>query len=131
MADFYAEMAAMASDLLAPTSQGGLGQGSVKISRKTVTDPVNSWEQPTVSWSTQTLRAAVSGVSQKLVGQPAGEPDGPVIVATDRQVISAVPAWPYEVNDLVTVDGKPVTVLQVQNIPAAGTVSAVKFIVRG
>ncbi|WP_417548710.1 hypothetical protein, partial [Marinobacter segnicrescens] len=68
MADFYAEMAAMASDLLAPTSQGGLGQGLVKISRKTVTDPVNSWEQPTVSWSTQTLRAAVSGVSQKLVG---------------------------------------------------------------
>jgi hypothetical protein len=131
MADFYAEMAQVAASLLAPTSDGGLGQGTVTLSRSVRVDPVNSWDEPTFTWATQTLRASVRGVSAKMVGLPAGEPENGVIVASDRVATCAVPAAGYSVGDLMAIDGRPVTVLQFENIPAAGTPSAVRFVVRG
>lgn len=130
MADFYTEMQAMARDLLAPTSAGGLGQGSIVLTRRTRIPPTNSWDDPTWQTESDTLRGAVSGVSKDLIGSPAGEPDGPVIVASDRQAICAVPAMAYEPGMVLSIDGKPVTVLRVDNIPAAGTPAAVRFIVR-
>lgn len=131
MADFYSEMQAMARDLLAPTSQGGLGQGTITLTRRIRIPPENSWEDPTWVTTTEEVRGAVSGVSKELIGAPAGEPDGPVIVASDRQAMCAVPIMAYEAGDTLSVDGRPVTILRVDNIPAAGIAAAVRFVIRG
>jgi hypothetical protein len=37
----------------------------------------------------------------------------------------------YQAGDTLSIDGVPVHVISVERIPAAGTVSAVKFLVRG
>ena len=128
MADFYAEMAQMASELLAPTSQGGLGQGSIVLSRQSSTPGANPWDPPVTTPMTETLKGAVSGVSKELVGAEMG---GTVILASDRQAICAPPQMGYTAGDTLVVDGVPVHIVAVQNIPSAGTVSAVRFIIRG
>lgn len=129
MADFYAEMAQMAAELLSPTSQGGLGQGVVTLTRSTPGAPgANPWDPVTPTTQTETLKAAVRGVDARLVGTEVG---GAVILASDRQAICAVPAMAYTAGDTLSVDGKPVHVISVERIPAAGITSAVKFIIRG
>lgn len=130
MADFYAEMGQMATELLAPTSQGGLGQGQVVLSRKIpgTPDPDKPWIPVEDEYKREPLRAAVRGVSKELVGTEAG---GTVIVASDRQVICAPIAMGYAAGDTLVVDGVPVHVIAVENIPAAGVTSAVRFIIRG
>ena len=128
MADFYAEMAQMASELLAPTSQGGLGQGNIVLSRQSSMPGANPWDPPVTTPMTETLKGAVSGVSKELVGAEMG---GTVILASDRQAICAPPQMGYTAGDTLVVDGVPVHIVAVQNIPAAGTVSAVRFIIRG
>ena len=130
MSDFYAVMAAMTAELLAPTGDGGLGQGSIVLVRYTPgEEPENEWEPPTEpTRSERTLAGAVKGVSKELVGTQAGNT---AIVASDLEVIVAPFAGEYDPADVLEIDGTPVTVLSVRNIPAAGTVAAVKFIVRG
>lgn len=129
MADFYSDMAKMASDLLAPTSQNGLGQGTIILSRIIPGPPPdNPWEPPTIVEQSEPLRGAVRGVSQELIGTEVG---GTVILASDRQAICAPPSMGYTAGDTLVVDGVPVHIVAVQNIPAAGTVSAVRFIIRG
>lgn len=108
----------------------GASAGSITLTRKTVTPGANPWDDPTVTTSTQTLRAQAFGVSSQLIGTPALEPDGPIIRASDRYVISEVPDGGYQAGDVIAIDGQAVTVLRVQNIPAAGVTSAVKFLVR-
>jgi|SRR5690625_4264232 len=128
MADFYSEMAQMATELLSPTSQGGLGQGSIVLSRQTSVPGDNPWEPPVTASKTETLKGAVRGVSKELIGVEMG---GTVILASDRQAICAPPSMGYAAGDTLVVDGVPVYIVAVQNIPAAGTVSAVRFIIRG
>lgn len=128
MADFYSEMRQMAEDLLAPTSQGGLGQGSIVLSRQSSTPGANPWDPPVTTTTTETLKGAVRGVSKELVGVEMG---GTVILASDRQVICAPPKMGYTAGDTLVVDGVPVHIVSVQNIPAAGITSAVRFIIRG
>lgn len=128
MADFYQSMAEMASELLSPTSQGGLGQGNIVLSRTTTVAPENPWESPQTSRVRETLRGAAKGVDSRLVGVEIG---GTVILASDRQVICAVPEMDYVAGDTISIDGKPVHIISVQNIPAAGVRSAVRFVVRG
>lgn len=130
MADFYSQMAEMASDLLAPTGQGGLGQGEIKLTRVTpgTPDPIKPWEPVEPTTQTETLRGAVRGVSQRLVGTEVG---GTVILASDRQAICTVPAMQYQAGDVLNVDGRPVHIISFERIPAAGIASAVKFIIRG
>ncbi len=130
MADFYAEMAAMTRELLAPTSQGGLGQGVITLTRSTpgIPDPEASWEPVEPITQTITIKGAVRGVSKELIGTEVG---GAVILASDRQAICEVPSIEYTAGDVLSVDGKPVHVINVQNIPAAGLTSAVRFIIRG
>ena len=129
MADFYSDMAKMASDLLAPTSQNGLGQGTIILSRIVPGPPPdNPWEPPTTVEQSEPLRGAARGVSQELVGVEVG---GTVILASDRQVICAPIEMGYTAGDTLIIDDVPVHIIAVQNIPAAGTVSAVRFIVRG
>lgn len=129
MADFYSEMAAMTRGLLAPTSQGGLGQGEIVLTRKTPGTPgPNPWEPVEPVMQAETLRGAVRGVSQRLVGTEMG---GTVILASDRQAICEVPTLQYQAGDVLSVDGVPVNILGVQRIPAAGIAAAVKFVIRG
>lgn len=129
MADFYAEMAAMTRGLLAPTSAGGLGQGSIILTRITpgVADPTKPWIPVQPTTQSETLSGAVRGVSEKLVGTAVGEQ---VIVASDRMVICAVPVMKYKAGDVLSVDGVPVNIISFDNIPAAGTPSAVRFVIR-
>lgn len=128
MADFYSEMAQMATELLAPTSEGGLGQGSIVLSRQSSVSGTNPWDPPVTTTQEETLRGAVRGVSKELIGVEVG---GTVVLASDRQAICAPPSMGYTAGDTLVVDGVPVHIVAVQNIPAAGTVSAVRFIIRG
>ncbi|ABX36722.1 conserved hypothetical protein [Delftia acidovorans SPH-1] len=129
MADFYTEMAAMTRGLLAPTSQGGLGQGEIVLTRKTPGTPgPNPWDPVEPVTQAETLRGAVRGVSQRLVGTEMG---GTVILASDRQAICEVPQMQYQAGDTLTVDSVPVHIIAFERIPAAGTTSAVKFTIRG
>lgn len=129
MSDFYSDLATMARDLLAPTIVGGLGQGTLVLTSITpgTPDPLEPWKPVTPQTTTQTLRGAVKGVSSKLIGVEVG---GTVIVSTDREAITEVPNIAYKAGDLFSVDGKEVRVISVQPIPSAGTVSAVRWIIR-
>lgn len=130
MADFYSEMNQMARDLLKPTSQGGLGQGEITLSRTTpgTPDEDEPWVpvEPTVT--TETLDGAVRGVDKRLVGTEAGST---VILASDRIAICTVPTMGYTAGDVLSVDGTPVHIISVERIPAAGVAAAVKFLIRG
>lgn len=130
MADFYAEMAQMARDLLAPTSQGGLGQGKIELTRVTpgVVDPDRPWDPVEPITQTEPVRGAVRGISKELVGTELG---GTVLLASDRVAICEVPSITYTAGDVLTVDGRPVHVIAFEKIPAAGVTSAVKFFLRG
>lgn len=129
MADFYTEMAAMTRGLLAPTSQGGLGQGEIVLTRKTPGTPgPNPWDPVEPVTQAETLRGAARGVSQRLVGTEMG---GTVILASDRQAICEVPRMQYQAGDTLSVDGTPVHIIAFERIPAAGTTSAVRFTIRG
>lgn len=130
MADFYEDMANVTRELLAPTSQGGLGQGNVVLSRKIpgTPDPDAPWLPVEDTFERETLLAAVRGVSKELVGTEAG---GTVILASDRQAICAPIAMGYTAGDTLIIDDIPVHIVAVQNIPAAGITSAIRFIIRG
>lgn len=130
MADFYADMAQAASELLAPTSAGGLGQGSITLTRTTpgTPDPQKPYEPPEPTKQTETLDGAAFGVTSDMIGTQAGSA---VILATDRYAICTVPSIGYEAGDTLSIDGKTVNIISVENIPAAGVTCAVKFIIRG
>lgn len=128
--DFYTQMAGVARDLLAPTSQGGLGQGKIELVRYADTPPANPWDAPSPPTRTATtLDGAARGVSKEMIGAPVD--NGGQIIATDLVVIVAPWGGTYAPTDVLEIDGKPVTILSVTNIPAAGIVSAIRFIVRG
>lgn len=129
MADIYSRMAEVSARLLAPTSQGGMGQGSVILTRVTPGVPgPNPWDPVIPTTQTETLRAAVRGVDRRLVGTSVGDA---VILASDRQCICAPPAMVYSPGDVLSVDGVPVHIISVEKLPAAGIASAVKFLIRG
>lgn len=130
MADFYEQMRGVAAELLAPTSQGGLGQGVIELSRDVpgTPDPDQPWLPVEPIVQTETLDGAVRGVSKRLVGIEVG---GTVILGSDRQAICTVPVMGYTAGDRLSVDGVPVHIIDVEKIPAAGITSAVKFLIRG
>lgn len=108
---------------------GDLGQGEIKLIRTTDgPPPENPWDIPEPVEIVETIKAAARGIDAEIVGTEVG---GSVLLATDLQIICAVPDMGYEPADALTIDGKAVTILSVQKIPAAGTTAAVKFIVRG
>lgn len=130
MTDIYARAAALTQRMLKPTSEGGYGQGSIVLIRLTPGDPpANAWDPPADPISVRTtLRGAASGVSKELVGVEASP--GTTIVATDLQIIVAPWGGAYEPGDILELDGAPLTILAVRNIPAVGTVAAIKFVAR-
>ena len=127
---FYAEMAAMARDLLKPDTAGGLGQGTIVLSHKAegAANPAEPWTPVAPIVATEQLRGAVRGIDRELVGTEAG---GTVLLSTDRHAICEVPTIPCEPGDVLTVDGIAMHILIVEKIPAAGTTAAVRFILRG
>ncbi|WP_293921140.1 hypothetical protein [Sphingobium sp. UBA5915] len=130
MADIYERMRATAQRLLAPTSQGGYGQGSILLVTEIDGPPPSlPWEPPATSTRQVTvLSGAVRGVGKELIGAPVET--GGQIVATDLQVIVAPWGGEYDPGQVMEIDGAPVTILKVENIPAAGTVVAIRFLVR-
>lgn len=130
MSDFYESMRGVAAELLAPTSSGGLGQGTISLTRTVAgtPDPDKPWLPVEPTKTTVSLDGAVSGVDSRLVGTEVGSA---VILASDRQAICTVPSIGYEAGDTLSIDGKTVNIISVENIPAAGVTCAVKFIIRG
>lgn len=126
---FYQSMQQMARDLLAPTSQGGLGQGELVLHHNTIPDPDPNkpWEIPEPIVQMELIRGAVRGVSQELIGKEVG---GAVIVASDLEAICEVPKIPYTVGDDLYIDSDPMKIIDIHKIPAAGVTSAVRFILR-
>jgi hypothetical protein len=116
--------------LLKPDSQGGLGQGVITLTRSTpgTPNPDAPWEPVEPITQTVTIKGAVRGVSERLVGTEVGDA---VILASDKQAICEVPSIEYKAGDVLAVDGKPVHILSFSKIPAAGVTAAVKFIIRG
>lgn len=129
MSDFYTQMAAVAAQMLAPTSQGGLGQGQIVLTHSVhgAPNPATPWEpvEPTVT--TETLKGAARGVDARLVGTEVGST---VVLSSDKQVTCAPPAIAYTAGDTLTIDGAPMHIIAVEKKPAAGTTVAVKFLVR-
>ncbi|MGH2342569.1 hypothetical protein ACRC7T_13925 [Segnochrobactraceae bacterium EtOH-i3] len=125
MAGFYDDMASMVAELLAPETAGGLGQGTVTLTRMTAgtPDPTAPWDPVAGTTETVPLLAAVRGAGRKWV-------DGETILATDLQAIIAVPAIMPVPGDVVTRDGDPLTVIRVQRYPEAGTIAAVLVFLR-
>lgn len=130
MADIYTRMRATAARLLSPTSEGGLGQGTIELVRYVEGDePANAWDPPAPPAREITvLDGTARGVGKELIGAPVET--GGQIVATDLQVIVAPWGEEYQPGEVLEIDGTPVTVLKVEKIPAAGTVVVVRFVVR-
>ena len=126
----YDRARATADRLLDPARLGAAA-GSVTLSRRTITPGAQPWDDPTVTTSTETLRAQVFGVSSQYVGLPATEPGNGVILASDLECIMAVPTAGVRLGDTLAVNGVPVAILRVEPIPAAGVVAAYRVIVRG
>lgn len=117
----YARAKASADRLLA-----GAAQGTVTLTRTVAGTPdaLEPWAPVPPTETEYALKAAVSGVAEEFV-------DGATIVATDLQVICAVPEIAPLAGDRMTIDGRACAVLRVMPIPAAGTVCAYRLIVRG
>lgn len=107
-----------------------MGNANITLTRRTRVPPANSWEDPIWTTQTETLRAQAFGVKKEWIGIPAAEGQGPIIVASDRYVIAALPAMGYEAGDIVSIEGKPVTVLSVQPSPASSDEAVLRLIVR-
>lgn len=120
MSDFYQRMKTNVADKLL----GQFKQGNIQLVRREVVPPVNSWDAPTITDVTYQLDAIASGVAQEYI-------DGTTIVATDLQVVSAVPDGVIPAaGDIIKIDGKNTTLLRIIPVPAAGLTVAYKFLVR-
>ncbi len=117
----YARMQATASRLLERFSQG-----VVTITKPGTSTPgPNAWDPPVTSDPVvYTLNATVTGVSKQFV-------DGTTVLATDLEVTAAVFGAELDPADQLAIDGQTVVVVETMRIPAAGTLVAWKFIVRG
>ena len=116
----YTRMAATATRLIERFNQGLI----VLTKLGSTTPPVNPWDPPVgTDPVAHTLKATAKGVSKEFI-------DGTTIVATDIEIIAAVFDAEPDPADVLTIDGKPVMVLRVIRLPAAGVVVAWKFVVR-
>jgi hypothetical protein len=119
MSTFYSDLRNVASGLLRE-----FAQGTVDIGKPVTTAGANEWAPPvtTIAWTP--VNAVARGVSQKYV-------DGASILATDLQLTVDFGAYDPAAGDRIRIDGKQVSVLRFDRIPAAGTVVAWRVFVRG
>lgn len=137
MADFYEEMAGVAAEMLAPASEGGLGQTGVVLIRKRTAppDPLKPWERAEVTEELETLKAAVSGAVSSSAGGALGfGVTGFAMLATDKVVVAAVPAMDWRMDGegvlSVSVNDQRTAVVYVEAVPEAGTPVVIKFVLR-
>lgn len=117
--DFYEEAQGVASELLAE-----FRQGVCTLTRRTHAPGTEPWEPGASTEAIYDLDATVKAVSTRFV-------DGTTVLATDREVTCAALAIEPAPADILSIDGKVVTVVRTMRIPAAGTVVAWRFIARG
>jgi len=101
-------------------------QGVVQLVRVNpgAPDPATPWEPGAPTETTYPLDATVSRVAEKYV-------DGTLIVATDNQVIFAVPEVTPTLADKLVIDGMVLAMKDIRPIPAAGTpVAYIAFVAR-
>lgn len=149
MAGFYAEMAEMTRELLAPESAGGLGQGIITLIRTEQVEPPPDWPTwepwPGVETvKTYRIYGAMSGVAKELVDGSTILASDQVLICADRMTLietkvgddpavasSTEASFELTVGEIVNVDGVPFTTLQRLPIPSAGVKAAHKYVVRG
>jgi hypothetical protein len=131
MSDIYGEMALVASELLAPTSQGGFGQGVITLTKPGTSTPgENEWDQPVEGEPTvYALQAAVAAVTVDQAN--AKYIDGTLITTADLVVMCAVPQVEIELTDTLAIDGEARTIKKIVQLPAAGVAVAFKLFVQG
>lgn len=103
---------------------GNFSQGTVKLVK--ITNSGDDWN-PSQSETEHVQDAAVSGVSSEYVGMDTG---GGVIVASDLQVLVPGGGQVPTNSDEYDIDGDRYQIVNVEPIPAAGTVSVYRVIVR-
>lgn len=110
MADFYDEMADVATELLTE-----FNQGLFVLSRPgTPTPGANEWDAPTPGTpQTWTLQGISEAVEAKYV-------DGMTILASDRQVMVAPFADQPKQGDILSINGVPQTVLAIKPVTERG-----------
>lgn len=130
MPDIYTRMRSVGARLLAPTSVGGYGQGTIELVRNVEGDaPTNPWDPPEPPAREITVLDGVArGVGKELIGAPVET--GGQIVATDLTVTVSPWGEEFDPATVLEIDGEPVTILSVENVPAAGTACVVRFVVR-
>jgi hypothetical protein len=114
---FYEEMQDIATGLLTEFKQG------VVVLNKAGATSGSAWKPTPGAQTNITLFATVSGVSKKYV-------DKSLAIATDKQIICAVPSVAPTMADSVTIDGKSHKIVHIEPRPAAGTPAAYILIVR-
>lgn len=122
MDDFYSDAADFVREMLAPTSDGGLGQGSVSLKRTVTVPGENEWDPPTETVTVWLLEAAVKRVDQRYE-------NGVLIVETVDIVTFAVPNTVPILTDTLIIDGRERTITSLKPTPSAGTVVAWKAVV--
>lgn len=110
-------MSATAKRLLTRFNQGALS--SIVI---TETAGASEFDPPTMSPVATTRQGVSRGVSSKFV-------DGENILSTDLQLM--IEATSLTVDNRMTIDGKSVQILRVDQIPPSGVVVATRVFVRG
>lgn len=119
MSAFYGKMQGVATRLLTRFNQGVL-----TLAKATTAPSDDPWTPGAPTTITYTLQATAKGVSKEFI-------DGTTIVATDIEITAAAFGAEPDPADVLAIDGKAVTLLRVIRVPAAGTLVAWKFVVRG
>ena len=120
MAGFdYGRMAGVATRLLTR-----FNQGVITLTTAPPAPGADPWTPGAPTTATYTLQATAKGVSKEFI-------DGTSIVATDIEITAAAFGAEPDPADVLAIDGKMVTLLRVIRLPAAGTLVAWKFVVRG
>lgn len=130
MNDFYADMAAMVTELLKPAPQGGLGQVGITLIRRINMPGEKEWLPSVPSDTTETLRASASTPKEDML-------DGEAVISGDIEVTSAVPTalnWRTKAADraelFMMINGETRKVITSFQVPRAGTPVAIKYLVR-
>ena len=115
MDDFYVEMQAVASEMLAEFKQG-------VVTYTPQIDPVNEWEPKTDGTPLQ-MDATVQGAEAKYFSD--------LITQSDMQVTASVFDTVPVMDGYLTLGGARKEIIKIMPIPAVGTVVAWRIFVKG
>lgn len=118
MSSFYTDLRNVASGLLQE-----FNQGVVEIGKPVTVEGEFEWSPPVTILRWTRVNAVARGVSQKYI-------DGVSIVATDLQLTVDMGAYEPTAGDRIRIDGKQVSVLRFDRIPAAGVAVAWRVVCR-